>query len=210
MSDAPQPDANGIYAESGFRLPLPRNESGDPEVQKLFDAADRVANDPARGKSGAGTGLRGPGGIMLYSPQHSRLASDLNMYLRFNSGIDGRTRQLAILIALRELNHQYAWTYHEGASRREGLEPEVIDVVAYRKPVDGLAEKDGVLIMLGRQAITEGYVTRETFDAAHRIFGAKMMVDLLGLMGSYLSTGITMTAFDMQLRDDWVPSLPKL
>lgn len=210
MTDTPKPDANGIYEESGFRLPLPRNDSGDPELQKFFDNIDKITKDPARGKAGAGVGLRGPGGIVMYSPEYSKLATAESMYLRFHSGLEPHIRELACIVAAREMDQQFEYTAHAGMALREGLSQEAIDVVAYRKPVDGLPEKEAVVITLGRQAITEHKVPRETFDAAIRIFGPRHLVNLLGLMGGYVSTALFLHTFDMQLPPEWKPTMPEL
>lgn len=204
------PNANGIYPDSGFRLPLPRNDSGDPELQKYFDSFMATNNDPSRGKGGPGAGLRGPGGMLLYSPELSKLASAQGMYLRFHSGIEPTLRELACLVAARETDQQFEFTGHASIARKEGLSQDVIDLVAYRRPVDGIQEDYAVLITLGRQAITEHNVPRETFDAAIRLFGPQLLVNLICLMGGYLMAAMLLTTFDMQLPAEWKPEMPKL
>jgi hypothetical protein len=50
-----------------------------------------------------------------------------------------RRGRLATLIVAREIDQQFEWTMHERAGVQVGLEQEVIDVVKYDRPVDGLA-----------------------------------------------------------------------
>ena len=57
-------------------------------------------------------GLRGPGGIQLYSPAAPHLTA-INRYLRFGSGIAPGLREVAILTTAREHSHQFEWTMHE-------------------------------------------------------------------------------------------------
>ena len=79
-----------VDPESGCRLPLPRRE-------QLDDAGRRTYNSVADPKGRTIRGLRGPGGILLHSPELSRHARPLNRYLRHEAGLGGRVRELAIL-----------------------------------------------------------------------------------------------------------------
>lgn len=90
---------------SGFRLPIPRREDLDEAGQRAYD---RLV-DP---KGGTIKGLRGPGGIQLYSARVAELGHPLNQYLRFESGLGGRVRELAILTTARECDSQFEWAAH--------------------------------------------------------------------------------------------------
>ena len=85
-----------VDPQSGCGLPLPRREEQDEAGQRTYDSLA----DP---KGGTIRGLRGPGGIMLHSPELSRHARPLNRYLRHEAGLGGRVRELAILTTAREL-----------------------------------------------------------------------------------------------------------
>ena len=109
-------DADDIDPASGCRLPLPRREDLDEESLRIYD---RLA-DP-----GGGTlrGLRGPGGIQLHSPELSRRSRPVNHYLRYESGLGGRVRELAILATAREHDSRFEWAAHEPAARARGHLP---------------------------------------------------------------------------------------
>src|SRR5215472_7478984 len=79
-----------IDPKSGSRLPLPRREDLDEAGRRIYDSLA----DPTGGTL---RGLRGPGGILLHSPQFARYARALNRYLRYEAGLGGRVRELAIL-----------------------------------------------------------------------------------------------------------------
>jgi 4-carboxymuconolactone decarboxylase len=89
-----------IDPESGCRLPLPRRDELSAAGQEIYD---RLAN-PSGGNL---RGLRGPGGIQLHSPELSQRSRPLNHYLRFEAGLGGRVRELAILTVARELDSQF-------------------------------------------------------------------------------------------------------
>ena len=190
-----------VFEDSGFRLPLPKRESLDDDAKQIFDHF----LDP---KGDTYVGIRGPGGIRLHSPKLSRLTQEVNHYLRHDSGISKRVRELAILATARELNHQFEWVAHEPAALKVGIPQEIVDIIKYRKPIDDLDETDGVVIEFCRQLMGARKVEPETFAKAHRIFGTKMLVDIVSVVGSYAATGALLTAFDIQLHPGKEPLLP--
>ena len=133
-----------VDPQSGCRLPLPRREELDADGQRTYD---RLA-DPSGGTL---RGLRGPGGIQLHSPELSRRSRPLNHYLRYEAGLGGRARELAILSTARELDSQFEWAAHEPAALDEGISREIIDAIKYRRDTRGLAEADAIVIELARE-----------------------------------------------------------
>ena len=192
-----------IDPESGCRLPLPRREELSPEGQQAYD---RVA---APG-SGNLRGLRGPGGIQLHSPELSRYSRPLNRYLRFEAGLGGRLRELTILVTARELDSQFEWAAHEGEALREGLAPELIDIVRHRGDLTDIDAADAAIIALGREIFGARKVSPATYASALAQFGRRKLVDLVALMGNYAATAALLTAFDMQLDPGIEPGLPDI
>ena len=188
---------------SGCRLPLPRREELDDAGQRIFDSLA----DP---KGGTIRGLRGPGGIMLHSPELSRRARPLNRYLRHEAGLGGRVRELAILTTVRELDSQFEWAAHEPEAVAEGVSQEIIDIIKHRKNTSGLNEADAIVIELGREIFGARRVTSATFARSLRQFGRRALVDLVALMGNYAGIAALLIAFDMQLDPDQPPPLPPL
>jgi 4-carboxymuconolactone decarboxylase len=190
-----------VYAESGFRLPLPKREDFDEEGKIIFDK-----------RVGAGArsirGLHGPSGIRLHSPKLAGYSSSVSRYLRFDSGFSSRIRELAILVAAREMDCQFEWTAHEPEALKEGLSQEIVDVVKYRKNLDGLPETEAVIISFGRGMLGNRKVDSETFARALKIFGPRQLVDLAHLMINYQGTATLLAAFDMQLDPGQQPLLP--
>jgi 4-carboxymuconolactone decarboxylase len=188
-----------IDPESGCRLPLPKREELDADAQRVYDSLA----DPG---SGSLRGLKGPGGIMLHSPELARYTRPLNHHLRHEAGLGGRVRELAILVTARALDSQFEWCAHEAEALRQGISPEIIDIVKYRRDTTALDEPDRVVIELGREIFTAKKVMPGTFALALSQFGRRALVDLVALMGNYAGTAALLTAFDMQL-DPGQPAL---
>src|SRR5437763_16749932 len=136
-----------IDPQSQCRLPLPRRDELDAEAQRIYDGLA----DP---QGGSIRGLRGPGGIHLHSPALARHTRALNHYVRHEAGLGGRLRELAILVTAREVDSQFEWAAHEAEARREGISPEIIETIRYRRDTSRLDEADAVVIELGREIFT--------------------------------------------------------
>ncbi len=190
-----------IDPQSGCRLPLPRREELSPEGRAIYDSLA----DPSGGTL---RGLRGPGGIMLHSPELARRARPVNQYLRNEAGLGPRLRELAILATARELDSQFEWAAHESEALRSGVPAELIDTIRHRGPLDTIDPDDALVIQMARQIFTARKIASATFARALALFGRKKLVELVALMGNYAATAALLTAFDMQLDPDQKPPLP--
>lgn len=194
--------AEDIDPESRCRLPLPRRAELDEAGQAIYD---RLATP---GSGGNLRGLHGPGGIQLHSPELSRRSRPVNHYLRFESGLSGRVRELAILVTARAHDSQFEWAAHEAEALKEGVPAAAIEAVRHRRDTAGLAEEDVIVIELGREIFERRRVSPETFRRALDHFGRAALVNLVALMGNYAATAALLTAFDMQLDEGVEPGLP--
>ena len=192
-----------IDPASGFRLPFPNRDDLGDEAGALYD---RFA-DP---DGGSYVGLRGPGGIRLHSPQLALRTQQINNYLRQDAGIPRANRELSILVTAREFDSQFEWCAHEDEALKEGISPEVIDIVRHRKPVDGLPELQAVIILLGREMFGDHKVTPETFARATALFGQRHLLDFVSVMANYANTAAILCCYDMQLPPGKEPGLPPL
>src|SRR5437867_12400449 len=150
----------------------------------------------------------GPGAIRQYSPPVAESMTAINDYLRRKSGLDNRLVELAILVTAREMDCEYVWTAHEPAAQKAGLQQEIIDIVKFRRPATKLAEKDAVIVQLGRDAIGKHKVGSDTFARAQKQFGNQGLVNIVALMGDYAATTMMLNVADQHVRPKDTPLLP--
>jgi len=150
----------------------------------------------------------GPGPIRLYSPPVAESMTALNNYLRQKSGLDNRLVELTILVTAREMDCEYVWTAHEPAAQKAGLQQEIIDIVKFRRPVTKLAEKDAVIVQLGRDALGKHKVRSDTFARAQKLFGNQQLVNIVALMGDYAATTMMLNVADQHVRPKDMSLLP--
>jgi 4-carboxymuconolactone decarboxylase len=189
-----------IHPESLSRLPLLTREEMDERGKAFYDA---VTGPQSRTL----VGLQGPSGIWLHSPELGEHVRAVNQYLRYDTTLDRRLTELAILVTARELENQFEWTAHEPAALKEGLAPEIIEVVKHRKPVDGLGAMEALIVTFGREVFRDRKVRSETFARALEAFGPRGVVNLAALMGNYAMTAVILNTVDQQLHPDQKPLL---
>ena len=159
-------------------------------------------------RSGLTPDAFGPGAIRQYSPPVAESMTAINDYLRRKSGLDNRLVELAILVTAREMDCVYVWTAHEPAAQKAGLQQEVIDTVKFRRPLTKLADKDAIIVQLGRDAIGKHKVSSDTFAKAQKLFGNQQLVNIVALMGDYAATTMLLNVAHQHVRPKDTPLLP--
>ena len=164
-----------IHPDSRSRLPL-RPGPYRTSVSALY------------GRLASHGGL-GPGQIRAYGEGLQTL----------EARVGERLMMLAILVTARAHDSQCDWTVNEPKALEAGLEPEVIDVIRHRGPLDGLDEKDATLIAFARELLGHYNVGADTYARAASAFGETDLVDIVGLMGAHAADAAVLGAFDQQL-----------
>ncbi|HZP33540.1 MAG TPA: carboxymuconolactone decarboxylase family protein [Candidatus Acidoferrales bacterium] len=186
-----------IYPETGNRFPAVNRDSLDDAAKKIYDAGGNAA-----------AVNYGPQRLRLYTGGAEVFSSGLNDFLRRKSGLEPQVVELSILAAVREMDGEFEWTAHEPAALKAGVSPQVIDIVKYRKPLTGISEKEAAIIELGREAVGKHKVSSQTFARAHTILGDRDLMNVVCLMGDYVSTAVLLNTFDQHVRPNEKPLLP--
>jgi 4-carboxymuconolactone decarboxylase len=194
-----------VHPASLSRLPLLERGELDEEGRTHYDA---VVSPESRTL----VGLRGPSGIWLHSPKLAGFLRAANRYLRFETALDRRFTELAILVVARELDNQFEWTAHEPAALAEGLDSTIIEVVKRRRPVGRLGKRinkqEAVIIAFGRELFRKKKLGSATFARALDLFGRRGVLELAALMGNYAMTAVILNTVDQQLHPGQKPLLP--
>jgi 4-carboxymuconolactone decarboxylase len=190
-----------IDPESRSRLKLPLREDLPEEFREIHDHF----TDP---NGSSYVGLRGPGGLRLHSPKLAEAMQVVNHYIRYEAGIDPRLRELVVISTARGMDSQFEWTAHEPEAQKQGIPQSTIDAVKYRKSLDGVPPDDAVVIQFVRELVEDRQVSSATYAKVIAMFGERLLVDIVGLIGNYAATAMLLCAFDMHLHPGKKPLLP--
>ena len=144
----------------------------------------------------------GPGSVMLNAPEVAQRVLGLASYLRTDTSLPPRIRELGMLVAARENDCQFIWHAHAPVARQAGLKDEVVDALRDKQEIPGLAADEAALIDYGREFFRTRKVSQATFDAALKEFGVLGLTELTNLMGCYSMLAFNVNAFGVELPAD--------
>jgi 4-carboxymuconolactone decarboxylase len=172
------------------RIPAGAKDTVPAEFRDAFDQAVSRIGGPVSG---------GPWPMMLNSPELALRRIHLADYLRKESTFSKKIQELAILIAVRAMDCQYAWMAHAATARREGVNDALVDAIRDKMPLPAMTPEEKALVDYGQEFYSTHKVSPATFQSALDQFGAQHLVELTMLMGHYAQTSFILNAFDVTL-----------
>jgi 4-carboxymuconolactone decarboxylase len=112
-------------------------------------------------------------------------------YVRNESSLPQKVRELAMLTTARAKDCPYIWNAHVRLGRQAGLSDALINALRDREPLPPMSVEEAVVITLGTEFFQTNRVNQGTFDAALEQFGPQGLVELttlLGLLTEYSSS----------------------
>ena len=174
------------------RLPLVKPEDASARSKQIYDRT--MANF-------AGVPPKAPS-IRLHGTPEGAL--DLQMLSPLGLGV----AQIPVLVTGRELDQPYEWSLHESQAVAVSLDPAIIDVIRYNRPLSKLGARDAVIVQVGRQIFRTHRLDAATYARALSVLGEKNLVDVVGLMADYASASASLTAFNQQMPPGFKQFLP--
>ena len=144
----------------------------------------------------------GPGSVMLNAPEVAQRALGLALYLRTETSLPSRIRELGMLVAARENDCQFIWHAHAPAARQAGLKSEIVDALRDKQEIPDLAPDEAALVSYGQEFFRTRRVSQNTFDSALAQFGVLGLTELTNLMGCYSMLAFNVNAFGVELPKD--------
>lgn len=105
-------------------------------------------------------------------------------------------------------NCQKEWTAHEPRALKAGLALATIEIVKWRKPLEGVPEQEAAIIAFGRELFRDKRVGASTYAHALQVLGQRSLVHMIALLSNYTMTSVIFAALDQQVAPDQVPLLP--
>lgn len=181
---------------------MPRINLLTPE--QMSQEQRRVYDETAAGRRG-----RVPAPLLawLESPVLANRAQKLGEFLRYETSLSPRLSELAILVIARYWTAQFEWTAHKAEALKAGLDPEIINDIARRRPPrfrnpDEQLVYDFSLTLNRTQA-----VPGELYDRAVATLGLRGVVELVGILGYYSLISMTLNTFQIEPPEGTAPEL---
>ena len=84
----------------------------------------------------------------------------------------------------------------------------MIDAIRFNRELDGLGEKDRVLIQFGRDLLRKHRIAAAQFARMVEIFGRQGTVELAAAIGDYTMTAVVLNAVDQRVPPERKDTLP--
>lgn len=157
--------------------------------------------------SGPRASMRGPFQPWLRSPSLASHAQKLGEYCRFNSSLESRLSELAILLTAKYWVAQFEWYAHEPLAKAAGLDGSIIESIRTGKNPNFKRDDEKAIYTFVMEYYTTKRVSTDTYKSLKLMLGERGLVDLVGILGYYALVSITLNVFEISPPDDSPPPL---
>lgn len=171
----PEAFPQGYASPGGERLPLPA-ESAMNDAQRA--AAQALIAGPRKG-------VFGPFLPLLRSPQLLERVAKTGEYLRFESVLDARIRELATCAVARHVSNQFEWVMHAPLAMKAGVAPATIEALRLGATPKGLPPDEEAALDFTLELLRTHGTSDPTYAAALKTFGEQGVVELATLVGYF-------------------------
>jgi 4-carboxymuconolactone decarboxylase len=159
------------------RMPLPPMDAMTPQQRA---AAQALIDGPRKG-------VFGPFLPLMRSPVLLDRVAKVGEYLRFESVLDARVRELATCAAARHVGNQFEWHMHAPLAAKAGVDAGAIDALRQgARPASGLKDDEALALDFTLELLHTHGSSELTYDRAVRAFGEQGVVELTTLVGYFV------------------------
>ena len=191
-----------VRAEDAVRFPPLKAEELNP-AQKAW--AEMIAAPPRNAKF-----TNPPYRAYIRNPDLAPRLTAMSEYLRWNTSLPPRLSELAILITARQWTVQYEWFAHYPLALKGGLDPSTVNDIAAGKRPANMKDDEAALYDLAMALYVDKKVSDPVYKAALEKFGERGIMDIIGIIGYYDITSMTLITMQAAAPNDSVPPLPVL
>ena len=188
---------------SGARIPKLAPSALDAEQRSLYDAiaGGRRAQGPQlfRLTDEAGR-LEGPFNAFLLQPRLGAALQALGSSVRYDTGLDDRCREIAILTVAAHWHSDFEWYAHEAVARAAGLTTPELAAIRAASP-DVLPAREAVVARTTTALLTRGDLTDPEYRTATDHLGPDGLFELLTLVGYYATLALQLRVFRVPAPD---------
>ncbi len=181
------------------RLPEVNREAVPEELRAAFDELVALSDNSVP---------IGPGMVAALSPNLALRRRPLSNYVRWELQLPARAQELAVLVTARQMDCGYVWNAHAPMARKAGVADALIDAIRDRRPLPEMDAEESAVVTFVTEALTARRVSDTAFDAAVAQFGLQNTIDLIALMGQYITNAGFLNVFEVPLPETSEPLLP--
>lgn len=143
----------------------------------------------------------------LRNPELARRAQRLGEILRYQTSLEPKLSELAILVCGRHWTSHLEWVAHKREALKAGLDPKIIeDIAARREPVFS-DERQALVYEVASTLLSTSRVPKPLYNQAVTMLTERGVVELVAIIGYYCFAGLTLNVFELGLPENIAPEL---
>ncbi len=174
---------------TGSAVALTGERMAQIPLEKMTPAQRTVADAIMAGPRGA---LRGPFNAWLRSPELANHLQKVGEYLRFNTSLDKRVNEMAIIMTAQAWGSQYEWYAHAPLAIKAGLDPSIVEAIGAGKKPEKMRDDEAIVWEFTTQLRRDHSVNDEIYAKALEKFGEHGVMDLIAVNGYYDVVSMTL------------------
>ncbi|MEW6210693.1 MAG: carboxymuconolactone decarboxylase family protein [Acidobacteriota bacterium] len=157
--------------------------------------------------------IRADGTVLnLYATmlQHPRLYAPrmtFGTYLRTETSLPPKTRELLILRTAFLIRAEYEWAHHAEYARAAGLTDAEIARIAEGPDSTGWSEEHRAVLKAADELRREAFITDRTWSTLAGHYNTRQMIEIVFTVGGYTMTGLAINSFGIQIESGY-PAFP--
>jgi 4-carboxymuconolactone decarboxylase len=171
--------ASALTGERMAEIPLDKMSAAQRTV------ADSIMSGPRKS-------IGGPFNAWLRSPELADRLQKVGEYVRFNSSLDKRVNEMAILMTAQAWGSTYEWYAHEPLALKAGLDPAVVAAIGAGRKPDNMKDDEAIVWEFTTQLRRDHAVDDAIYARALEKFGERGIIDLVGVNGYYDAVSMTL------------------
>ncbi len=194
-----------MTAPATTRLPYLRRDELDETAQAVWDAlvgsrGQHVVNDAG--------GLVGPFNAWVHAPGVGAPLGRLGAAVRFETSLDRRLLELAIIVVAAHWKAEFEWWAHARMAREHGVSEAVVAAIRRGEMPAFETDDEAAVYAFARQLVAGGGVDDQSYAGAVERLGRQGVVELVSLCGYYTLVSFTLNAFAVPLPPGVAPTWP--
>jgi 4-carboxymuconolactone decarboxylase len=174
--------AGAAPAATGERFPEIPLEKMTPAQRTVADAI----------MSGPRKGMSGPFNAWLRSPELADRLQKVGEYLRFNTSLDKRVNEMAIIMTAQYWGSQFEWYAHAPLALKAGLDPKIVAAIGAGRKPENMKEDEAIVWEFTTQLHRDHVVDDAVYQKAVAKFGEQGVMDLVAVNGYYDVVSMTL------------------
>lgn len=174
---------------AGSAMALTGERMAEMPLDKMTTAQRAVADAIM---SGPRKGIGGPFNAWLRSPVLADRLQKVGEYIRFDTSLDKRLNEMAIIMTAQHWGSQYEWYAHAPLAIKAGLDPAIVAAIGAGNKPDNMKEDEAIVWEFTTQLRRDHGVDDAIYARALGKFGEQGIMDLVAVNGYYDVVSMTL------------------